>query len=202
MAASARSLNLPSATQAAEGLPRRRFTVAELELMTNAGVLSEDERIELIGGEMVPMSPKGIRHEVLKAALTIDWARRLPEDLRLVTETTFRLSEDTCLEPDVVVYKRADGLRGLNGKTALLVVEIGDTGLAYDLGRKPALYAMFGVREYWVIDARKLELHAHRGLDRPAAAYRDVTKHGANETVRPLLAPALDLRIAGLDMEE
>jgi Putative restriction endonuclease len=51
------------ATTAAEGLPRRRFTVAELEQMVAAGILDEDERIELIGGEIVPMSPKGDQHE-------------------------------------------------------------------------------------------------------------------------------------------
>ena len=50
-------------TQAAEGLVRRRFTVAELEAMVAAGIIDEDERIELIGGEVVPMSPKGNHHE-------------------------------------------------------------------------------------------------------------------------------------------
>ena len=55
-------------TSSAEGLPRRRFTVAEVEAMVAAGVMEEDERVELIGGE-VPMSPKGNHHEVLKIAL-------------------------------------------------------------------------------------------------------------------------------------
>lgn len=50
---------LLNTTNEAEGLPRRRFTVAELERMVEAGLLQEDERIELIGGEIVPMSPKG-----------------------------------------------------------------------------------------------------------------------------------------------
>ena len=56
-------------TSAAEGLPRRRFTVAEVEAMVAAGVMEEDERVELIGGELVPMSPKGSQHEVVKIAL-------------------------------------------------------------------------------------------------------------------------------------
>ena len=56
-------------TMAAEGLPRRSFTVAELEQMVAAGILEEDERIELMWGEVVPMSPKGNHHELLKAAL-------------------------------------------------------------------------------------------------------------------------------------
>jgi hypothetical protein len=56
------------ATTAAEGLPRRRFTVAELEQMVAAGILDEDERIELIGGEIVPMSPRGDQHEKLSVS--------------------------------------------------------------------------------------------------------------------------------------
>ena len=101
-------------TMAAEGLPRRRFTVAELEAMTAAGILDEDERIELIGGEIVPMSPKGNQHELLKTALNLYWARVLPADLLFTGETTFRLTPDTYLEPDFVFYPKATGIAGLN----------------------------------------------------------------------------------------
>ncbi len=70
-------------TSAAEGLPRRRFTVAEVEAMVAAGVMEEDERVELIGGELVPMSPKGNRHEVVKTALLAQWYRASPGDVLL-----------------------------------------------------------------------------------------------------------------------
>src|SRR5208282_6837191 len=80
-------------TQAAEGLPRRRFTVADIEAMVAAGLMDEDERVELIGGELVPMSPKGNHHEVVKIALLDRWYRARPEHVRLAPETTFRLSE-------------------------------------------------------------------------------------------------------------
>jgi Uma2 family endonuclease len=83
---------MPLTTTAAEGLPRRRFTVAELERMAAAGILDEDERIELIGGEIVPMSPKGNQHEVVKIALTIHWARRLQRWPRL-SEQIFRVDK-------------------------------------------------------------------------------------------------------------
>lgn len=121
-----RDKNLDIATQAAEGMPRRRFTVGELEAMVAAGIFDEDERIELIGGDVVPMSPKGDHHEMLKVALIFHWARRLPDRLTFVTETTFRLTPDTYLEPDFVFYDRETGIRGLNQKTAYLVVEIAD----------------------------------------------------------------------------
>lgn len=149
-------------TNAAEGLPRRRFTVLELEQMTEAGILLEDERIELIGGEIVPMSPKGNHHEVLKTALAIYWAQRLPDDLLFTTETTFHLEDDTYLEPDFVFYPKSVGWEGLDATTARLVVEIADSSLRYDLGRKAGLYSGFGISELWVIDAVKLLTRIHR----------------------------------------
>ena len=174
-------------TRAAEGLPRRRFTVAEVEAMVAAGVMQEDERVELIGGELVPMSPKGNQHEIVKSALVDRWNRARPADVWLTSETTFRLSEDTYLEPDVVVYPRASGLKGLTGPSVLLVVEIANSSLRYDSGRKAALYASFGVRELWVIDA--VRLTARVFADPSPEGYRSAQDFGANERLAPRFAP-------------
>jgi Uma2 family endonuclease len=186
-------------TSAAEGLPRRRFTIAEVEAMVAAGVMEEDERVELIGGELVPMSPKGNHHEVMKAGLLRRWYRAVPDDLDLVPETTFRLSEDTYLEPDVVIYPRASGIRGLGADNVLLVVEIADSSLRYDTGRKAALYASFGIRELWVIDAVRLTTRVFRG---PAAdGYRNSQDFSPADRLLPLIAPeAFALRLDELDL--
>src|SRR5271170_2111231 len=185
-------------TSAAEGLPRRRFTVAEVEAMVAAGVMEEDERVELIGGELVPMSPKGNHHEVLKIALLDRWYRARPEHVRLAPETTFRLSEDTYLEPDIVIYPAESGLRALSQSNVLLVVEIADSSLRYDIGRKAALYASFGVRELWVIDAVRLTTRVFR--DPSADGYRDAQDFSAPNRVVPLLAPeAFALRLDELE---
>ena len=190
----------PNVTRAAEGLPRRRFTMAEVEAMVAAGVMEEDERVELIGGELVPMSPKGNRHEVVKTKLIKQWYRATPDTCELTPETTFRLSQDTYLEPDVVVYEIEGGLNGLTGEGVLLVVEIADSSLRYDIGRKAALYASFGVRELWVIDAVRLTTRVFR---EPSAAGYGVTRdHPAGEILTPLVAPAaFALRLADLDIE-
>ena len=186
-------------TTAAEGLPRRRFTVAEIEAMVAAGIMDEDERVELIGGELVPMSPKGNHHEVMKAALLERWYRAAPDKFGLVPETTFRLSDDTYLEPDVVIYPRSSGIRGLTADTALLVVEIADSLLRYDMGRKAALYAGFGIRELWVVDAVKLTLRVFR--DPAADGYRDIRDFGRADRVVPLFAPeAFTLRLDELEL--
>jgi Uma2 family endonuclease len=186
-------------TSAAEGLPRRRFTIAEVEAMVAAGVMEEDERVELIGGELVPMSPKGNQHEVVKSALVDLWIRSRPDDCRVTQETTFRLSEDTYLEPDVVIYPRTTGLRALMGTNVLLVVEIADSSLRYDTGRKAALYASFGIRELWVIDAVRLTARVFR---EPAAdGYRNASDFGPADRITPLIAPeAFALRLDELEL--
>jgi len=112
----------------------------------------------------------------------------------LTPETTFRLSEDTYLEPDVVIYARTSGLQGLTAANVLLVVEIADSSLRYDIGRKAALYASFGVRELWVIDAVKLSPRVFRDPD--ATGYRETRDFTASDRLIPLIAPeAFALRL-------
>src|SRR5687768_17615331 len=90
----------PATTQAAEGLPRRPWTVAEIEAMVKAGIVDEDERFELIGGEVVPMSPKGARYEAVKMELNEQFQKIKADDLRVVPETTLRLDDQSFVEPD------------------------------------------------------------------------------------------------------
>ena len=188
-------------TRAAEGLPRRRFTVAEVEAMVAAGVMEEDERVELIGGELVPMSPKGNRHEVVKIALNDRWVRARPGDCRIAQETTFRLGEDTYLEPDFVIYSRATALNSLSGANVLLVVKIAESSLRYDMGRKAALYASFGVRELWVIDA--VRRTARVFADPAAEGYQSTRDFGASDRFSPRFAPeAFALRLDELELLE
>jgi Uma2 family endonuclease len=193
-----RDRNPDLATQAAEGLPRRRFTVAELEAMVAAGILDEDERIELIGGEVVPMSPKGDHHEIVKRALTIHWARRLPERFTFATETTFRLTPGTYIEPDYVFWDNDAGIRGLKPGIAHFAVEIADSSYAYDTGRKAGIYASFGIPELWVIHAVRLETRVFR---KPSPeGYLEIADHGAGAELIPAFAPELAVTLSALDL--
>jgi Uma2 family endonuclease len=186
-------------TTAAEGLERRRFTVAEVEAMVAAGIMDEDERVELIGGELVPMSPKGLDHEVLKRALVERWFLASPDHQSPIPATTFRLSLDTYLEPDVLIFDRSAGLAAGTGPSVLLVVEIADSSLRYDMGRKAGLYAGFGVRELWVIDAVRRTTRVHR--EPSPEGYRVVSDHGPSERMMPAFADqAFALRLDELDL--
>src|SRR5512145_2465065 len=99
-----RPTRLPGTTRAAEGLPRRRWTVAEVEAMVARGIISEDERFELIGGEAVPMSPTGRQHEILRIELAFYMTQRAGTDLRVAAEAQLNLTDDTYVVTDVLVY--------------------------------------------------------------------------------------------------
>jgi len=183
---------------AADGLPRRLFTVADVERMVEVGLIDEDERIELVEGELVPMSPEGNEHEVWKHAILEAWFPRCPKPLRLAVETTLRLSADTFLEPDVLVMPRRVGFAGLDAASTLLALEIGASSLGYDLGRKAAIYARSGVRELWVVDPASRAIHVHR--DPAADGYGTRTVVAADGIAVPISVPELALRLADLDL--
>lgn len=187
-------------TQAAEGLRRRAFTVAEVERMVETGLLRPDERLELIGGKLVPLSPKGLRHEIVRRALLRQWNRILPTGLDIFPETTLRLSADTYIEPDILVLPSSVPTSRIVASAVLLAVEIADSSLGYDLGQKAAVCAAHGVRELWVIDAERLTTHVHR--DPTPLGYRDIVPHSASADLLPRLVPALPLRLSALDLGE
>jgi Uma2 family endonuclease len=189
----------PATTQAAEGLPRRRWTVAEIQAMVAQGIIFEDERFELVGGEVVPMSPKGIRHEIVKRALQQHWfpiVTGSPVDL--ITETTLYIGVDEFREPDFLFWPRSIPLEDVTPASALLIVEVADTSLRYDLGSKAPVYARLGVPDYWVIDARSLvtSIHRHPGPN----GYPPPREAGPGDLLEPLLAPQLAVHLTDLGL--
>lgn len=188
----------PATTQAADGMPRRPWTVAEIEAMVAAGIIAEDERFELIGGEVVPMLPKGGRHEMVKRELNRYFQRTAPDSLAVAQETTLRLDETAFLEPDFCVYPQAIFPADLRGPDVLLVIEIADTSLAYDRGRKIGIYAAYGIPEVWVIDANRLATYIYRGLG--VEGYRDHSEASPDETVTAVRAPAISMCLSALGL--
>jgi Uma2 family endonuclease len=192
----------PVTTRVADGLPRRAWTVYEVERMVEVGILREPEPFELIGGELVAMAPKDRRHEVLRTELTLNWARRLGRDVKFASETPLRLGEHDAPEPDLIVFPASLLAPDVRADTVLLVVEIADASLPADLNTKARRYAASGVREYWVINARSLVTTVHRE-PRPAGEYASRKEHASTEMLTPALVPSLAVRLAdlGLDLQ-
>jgi Uma2 family endonuclease len=185
-------------TQAAEGVPRWRWSTAELERICELGLFDEDARVELIGGEIVPMSPTGRRHEVVADELAQFWLPILRPEWALSQAKQFNFDDETYTKPEIMVRPRTIKVPDLRGDAALLIVEVADSSLSYDLNLKAALYARFGVREYWVVEAWSLITHVHR--EPTAAGYGSVNQVAADVEQAPQLVPELKVTMAKLDL--
>jgi Uma2 family endonuclease len=164
-----------------------------------AGFIHEDERFELLGGEIVPMSPKGNRHEILREELSFKFAQSAPRGVFVSCEPQFNLTQDTYTAPDILVPPAAIKTPKLRASEALLVVEVADISLEYDLRTKVPLYATHGVREYWVINAVTLMTTVHR---QPAGnAYAFTEEVPGEALLVPSLVPVLTVSLRTLDLD-
>ena len=192
-----------AATTAAEGFPRRAFTVDDISRMIEAGIIAEDEKLELIEGEIVMMASKGIAHERIKSALTIAVARALPDDLTMGVEVTLRLTDMTMLEPDIAVFPKAlfrkslTGFARLDPGEAYLVIEVAASSLAYDKGLKARLYARHRVREFWVVDANERITWVH--TDPSGDGWLTVVKRGPQDALAASALPGFSIRLGEID---
>jgi Uma2 family endonuclease len=185
-------------TQAAEGLPRWRWAVAEIERLAADGVFSEYDKFELLGGEIVPMSPKGRRYELVREELAFRFTKLAPHGIFVASEPQLNLSADTYTEPDILIRPAAIKTPDLLGSDALLLVEIADSSLDYDLRIKASLYASNGIREYWVINALTLMTTVHLRPD--GKVYTAVEEFSPPQPLVPSLAPELAISLNELDL--
>src|SRR4051794_25585151 len=178
-------------TRAAEGVPRRAFTVTDVRRMIEAGIIGEDERFELIEGEIVPVSPSHDPHERMKSALIIALIRWLPADLWFGIQSSIYLSAKTFIEPDLCLFRRELRSHDLKGSDLLLAIEVADTSLAFDRGTKALLYAQHGARELWVVDVATKITSVHTGPTE--VGWTNVREVTQNETLHATAVPQLEL---------
>ena len=182
------------------GVSRRIWTVADLRRLEEAGILRRDERVELIAGEVISMAPKGARHEVLRNELILNWARRLPLEIKFAEEPPLTLDDHYEPEPDIILFPAALKLHQVRGDNVLLVVEIADSSLKWDMETKSKVYASYGVVEYWAVNALTLETTAH--LEPGKDGYGAVRTNAATDVVVPSRVPQLAVRMADLPLDD
>lgn len=182
----------------AQGFARRVFRVADLDRMVEAGVIGEDERLELIDGEIVEMASKGNGHELVKTELNMFLGRNCPRHIRYTQEAGWRVDEITYLEPDFLIYPAALRISAVAPEAALLVIELAASSLAYDMGVKAALYARMGVRDYWVINVATRDTTIHRAPE--GLAYSSIETFGPDTLLTPLYAEELAFSLDQLDL--
>lgn len=166
---------------------RRRFTVDEFQRMGEAGIFAPDERVELIDGEVLRMTPIGTRH-VEAVLATEDALRELAgPKLRVVSQNTIELI-GAQLFPDLAVYDREKLRTGvhLSHIQCVLIVEVSDTTIRMDRGPKRRNYAASGIPEYWVVNLPANKVAVHR---EPASGdYASVVEYGRGSA---FVSPAL-----------
>jgi len=185
----------------AEGPSRRAFNVGDVRRMIDIGVLHEDEKFELIGGDIVMMAAKGYAHELIKNALTLAIARALPEASTLAVENSFQLSDDVLVEPDLAILSRADFRPGPENFTkppeVQLVIEVAVSSLSYDRGLKARIYAHHRVREFWVIDANERIAWIHTGPS--GDGWTSVVELGPKEALTTPMLPGFSIRLGEIE---
>jgi Uma2 family endonuclease len=167
----------------------RRFTVDELMQLVGAGVLREDDRVELIHGVLIEMPPIGDDHifvtNVLARALTLGLG-----DAALVSvQNPVRLGERLMPQPDIAVLSPELGRqrRGPLAEDALLIIEVSDTTLVYDRTVKLPLYAEAGIPEVWIVNLPEQQIEVYR--EAGPGGYKSMRRILRGETVAPEAFP-------------
>ena len=146
-------------------LARRRFTVEEYHRMAKTGILTDEDRVELIEGEIIQRTPVGQRHAACVAQLTRRLIQALGDRALVWPQNPLRLPRDSEPHPDVALLRpRPDDYfrHPARPEDVLLLVEVADVSYRYDRCVKLPLYARAGVPEVWIIDLTHEVVEVHR----------------------------------------
>jgi Uma2 family endonuclease len=154
----------------------------------------DDERIELLRGRLVVMSPQGNRHATIAARLAQHLIRALNETYEVRSHSPFAATDDSEPEPDVSVTKRRDGF--YHPAKALLLIEVANSSLETDRQVKAEIYAENGAPEYWVVDlqTKSVFVHTHPKHGR----YQTVVQLRRKAVLRPVRLPGVELGVSDL----
>ena len=176
---------------------RRRFTVEEFCAMAEAGILAEDERVELLDGEIFVMPPIGPPHEDGTTRLSRDLILRLGDRAWVRVQNSVRLNDFGLPEPDIAVVRfRNDYHRNRpTPADVLLVIEVADSSLRRDRELKLPHYAAAGIPEVWIanVPARQVEAF-HDPVDGVYQSRRVVPADGQ---ISPIAFPDVVLTVGG-----
>jgi len=178
---------------------QRRLSVEDYHRMTEAGILDEDDRVELIEGVIVEMSPQGPKHAKLIQRLCDPTFARMPPDQVMRCQLPLTLGRDSEPEPDVSVVRRADAASdSSHPTTAALVFEVAGESLQKDRLTKSALYAGAGIPEYVIVNVEEQCLEVHRDPDAASRRYRALVTLSGDHHFESATVPGFAFRVASL----
>ena len=184
-------------------LPVRRYSVSEYYRMGEEGILPEDERVELIDGVIIQMSPKGTRHSVVTSQIVASFYELGIEGKALLrVQEPIILTDYTEPEPDVALVKTRERAYYLETHPrpddVLLLIEVADTSLDYDKEIKLPRYATSEVEEVWIVNLVDNIIEVYREpllLADGTAVYRTQIDFIKGDTLTPQSVPSLKIAV-------
>jgi Uma2 family endonuclease len=172
---------------------RHRITVAEYHQMGEAGIFDEDDRIELLDGELFDMAPIGTLHANTVSRL-IHLLYAAKDQAILWVQNPILLS-DSEPEPDIALLKLGNYWDRLpTAEDVLLLIEVADSTLHYDREKKIPLYARCGIVECWLVDVKAKRVEIYR--EPSPEGYRTVLIRGERDCMAPLALPDVVIALA------
>lgn len=179
-------------TRTRDEVVRRRFTVEEYHRMGEAGIFGEDERVELIEGEVVEMDPIGTRHVMCVMQLTRLLAPLIGDQVLVGVQNPININGGLEPQPDLAAIRTRDYRDSLPGpEDVLLLTEVSDTTLSYDRDTKLPLYARAGIAESWIVDLAGGAIERHN--DPAEDGYRRTERAGRGRELASEALPGLVL---------
>ncbi|HEY4179945.1 MAG TPA: Uma2 family endonuclease [Kofleriaceae bacterium] len=165
----------------------------EYEKLVDLGVFG-DERVELLRGVLVEMSPQGNKHSGITAWFAMALARATTERYEVRSHSPFAASSDSMPEPDVSVSRpRADG-KHPRSQDALLLIEVSGSSIVKDRTIKTEIYAAAGVPEYWIVNTKNRTIDVLRQPSK--TGYKRVVRREIDSVIRPLKVRGVSIRVA------
>jgi len=176
----------------------RRFNVREFHKLAELGILGEDDRVELLDGQIMVMAPIGENHRTV-----VDLLAELLTDQRrgrylVAAQNPVLIDDGNEPQPDLVLYDRAAIGRHPTPADVFLIVEVSDTSLDYDQRSKIPVYAAAGIKEVWIIDLASCCIQTYRNPYTAGRGYATVETHDRESWVSPLAFPDVRVRLHDL----
>jgi Uma2 family endonuclease len=178
---------------------RRALTVAEYHLMGEVGILTEDDRVELIEGELIAPFPISSEHAGTRNALSRTLIDAVGDRGVVSVGNPVQLDDLSEPQPDFAVLKpRKDFYRRATPRPdeVLLIIEVADSSLAYDRDVKRSLYARHGIPEFWIVNLAAGEVEVCRAPE--GERYTSVSRVGREGVLEPQLPPGAEIPVAAL----
>ena len=202
MAVTTRPTESPAASaRETDGPPyvQRRLHVDEYHRMIETAILDEDDKVELLEGVLVEMSPQGEPHARVITRLTRALVLAAGDGFMVRPQVPLTLGDFSEPEPDLAVVRVSDAQsRTDHPRTALLVVEVSGESLRKDRGIKAAIYASAGIPNYWIINVDGASVEVYGDPDASTGRYRRLVTLQGGATLEVEGLSRLSLSVAAL----